>query len=68
MLYNILDMIMILMCILFPLCHNPDEDLPPDETFIPTFDDFQLQEQCSNFIDEEKRTNFRWFFGNFSNL
>ncbi len=53
MIYNILDMIMILMCILFPLCHNLDEDLPPDETFIPTLDDFQLQNQSSNFIDEE---------------
>ncbi len=30
-----------------------DEDLPWDETFIPAFDDFQLQNQCSNFIDEE---------------
>jgi hypothetical protein len=39
--------------IIFPLCHNLDEDLPPDETFIPTLDDFQLQDQCSNFINEE---------------
>jgi hypothetical protein len=27
-----------------------DENFPWDETFIPTFDDFQLQDQWSNFI------------------
>jgi len=27
-----------------------DENFLWDETFIPTFDDFQFQDQCSNFI------------------
>jgi hypothetical protein len=52
MLYNILDMMIILMCIWFSLHHDTMEILLRDEMFIPTYDDLQLQDQCSYFIDE----------------